>query len=116
MTRRLGTTLSLKTQNGLRDGGGFRRIADGLVSASVRFPTVRFHGALGTPTPPQVGPKHRLLRDSVMDKVVQYVKDTLPSSHPLVGLGWTQLGRLDWELPDEVGMDDGEEGEEEGEE
>ena len=64
----------------------------------------------------QVGPKHRLLRDSVMDKVVQYVKDTLPSSHPLVGLGWTQLGRLDWELPDEVGMDDGEEGEEEGEE
>lgn len=35
MTRRLGSTLSLKTQNGLRDGGGFRRIADGLVSASV---------------------------------------------------------------------------------
>ena len=35
ITRALGSTLTLETQNALRDGGGFRRIVDGLVTMSV---------------------------------------------------------------------------------
>jgi len=35
ITRALGSTLTLETQNSLRDGGGFRRIVDGLVSMSI---------------------------------------------------------------------------------
>lgn len=35
MTRALGSTLSLERQNALRDGGGFRRIVDTLVTLSV---------------------------------------------------------------------------------
>ena len=92
----------------------FNRSIEGLVSASVRFPTVRFHGALGTPTPPQLQGTHTLKKVSTMEKVVAFVKNNLPSTHPLVGKGWPDLPRLVWELPDEVGMEGGEE--EEGEE
>ena len=50
-----------------------------------------------------------------LDKVVQYVKDELPSSYPLVGKGWTALPRMEWELEDEDAMPD-EESDDEAEE
>ena len=45
--------------------------------------TVRFNGAYGTPEPPQLSIGHKLKNPRYMDRAVQYVKDNLPSSHPL---------------------------------
>lgn len=79
----------------------YNRSIPGLVTTEVHFPTMRFNGAYGTPTPPQtLSDTHKLKNENYMDTVVAYVKDTLPSSHPLVGKGWTQLPRLEWELAD----------------
>ena len=83
----------------------FNRKLDGVVSFSVRFPTVRINGASGGPTPPQLPTSHMLKRASVMDQVVQYVKDNLPSTHGLVGKGWTALPAMQWEVDDDVAVE-----------
>ena len=82
----------------------FNKRVEGVVSFSVRFATVRINGATGGPTPPQLHAAHKLLRVSEMDRVVQWVKDHLPSKHPLAIKGWTVLPAQVWELPDDVAV------------
>ena len=74
------------------------RSVPGTVSFNSKFPTIRFNGMYGTPEIPAVGSKHKLRAAVYQDKIVQYVKDHLPSLHPLVQKGWTQLPPMVWEL------------------
>lgn len=83
----------------------YNRATPGTVSFSVKFPTVRFEGMYGTPTAPQLAATHMLKHTRTLDRVVQYVKDNLPSTHPLVGKGWTELPKLKWELDAEVAVE-----------
>lgn len=84
----------------------FNRKVEGVVSFSMRFPTVRINGATGAPTLPQLPPSssHPLKRESNLDRVVQYVKQNLPSTHPLVGKGWCELPAMQWELNADVAV------------
>ena len=83
----------------------YNRRVEGLVSFSIRFPTVRINGATGAPMLPQLPDIHQLKRESALDRVVMYVKQNLPSSHPLAVKGWTELPAMQWELDDNVAVE-----------
>ena len=64
--------------------------AGGLWVSSVMFPTGHFNGATGKLRPPHMT-KGLLKSTSNRDRLVQYVRSVLPSSHPLHAAGWCQL-------------------------
>ena len=82
----------------------YNRKVEGVVSFSIRFPTVRINGATGAPILPQLTSSHPLKRESALDRVVMYVKQNLPSSHPLAVKGWTELPAMQWELSADVAV------------
>ena len=83
----------------------YNRKVEGVVSFSIRFPTVRINGATGAPMLPQLTDSHPLKRASALDRVVSYVKQNLPSSHPLAAKGWTELPAMQWELDGHVAVE-----------
>ena len=64
--------------------------ASNMVTFTITFATVHFNGAYGTPTFPHMK-KGMLKQDKHRNALVTYVREHLPSNHPLVAKGWTEL-------------------------
>ena len=59
------------------------------------FPTVHINGAYGKVQPPSYGKKSTamLKNQKNINLLVDYIKESIPNEHPLVGKGWRALPR-----------------------
>ena len=65
----------------------------GCVNFTVEVSTCKINGATGSLTPPHLGPtsKNVLKTDAYKNRVITYVREKLPRSHPLIVAGWHNL-------------------------
>ena len=65
----------------------------GCVNFTVEVSTCKINGATGSLTPPHLGAqsKNLLKTDAYKNRVITYVREKLPRSHPLIVAGWHDL-------------------------
>lgn len=65
----------------------------GCVNFTVEVCTCKINGATGSLTPPHLGAqsKNLLKTDAYKNRVITYVREKLPRSHPLIVAGWHDL-------------------------
>eukprot|EP00320_Phaeocystis_rex_P005981 CAMPEP_0119073670 /NCGR_PEP_ID=MMETSP1178-20130426/67605_1 /TAXON_ID=33656 /ORGANISM="unid sp, Strain CCMP2000" /LENGTH=90 /DNA_ID=CAMNT_0007055771 /DNA_START=27 /DNA_END=296 /DNA_ORIENTATION=+ len=62
----------------------------GILSVTLKFPSVHFLGKFGTPEPPHMEAGWLKIDDN-LKKFVAHVRKVLPPTHPLAQAGWTRL-------------------------